>query len=39
MLRNTGVKRIMVGVVQSFIRAVEYLFPLLSFGYVLRVRI
>lgn len=38
-LRNHGVKRLFVNAVQSFIRTVEHLFPLLSFGYVVRVRI
>jgi len=39
LLRNTGVRRLLVGLVQGLIRSVEYLFPLLSFGYVVRVRI
>lgn len=38
-LGSTGAKRTFVVVVERFIRAVEYLFPLLSFGYIVKIKI
>lgn len=38
-LRSRGAKRLLANVTQSAIRGVERLFPLLCFGYVVRIRI
>lgn len=38
-LNSTGAKRAIAIVVQAFVRIVEWMFPLLSFGYVVRARL
>jgi 2-polyprenyl-3-methyl-5-hydroxy-6-metoxy-1,4-benzoquinol methylase len=38
-LASTGTKRIFVRLVQACIRGVERIFPLLSFGYIVRIRV
>lgn len=38
-LNSTGAKRALVVLVERAIRLVEYLFPLLSFGYIVRIRV
>lgn len=38
-LRSTGVKRLFVQLIERLIRGVERLFPLLSFGYIVRIRL
>lgn len=38
-LASTGKRRMLVKFVQTFIRGVERIFPLLSFGYVVRIRV
>ena len=38
-LASSGAKKRFVGLVQGCIRVVERCFPLLSFGYIVRVRI
>jgi len=38
-LTSTGLKRLTAQFTQSVIRVVEHLFPLLSFGYIIRVRL
>jgi hypothetical protein len=37
LLRSSGPKRLLVGVVEQAVRLVERLFPLRSFGYVVRI--
>lgn len=39
LLASSGVKRVLVSMVERSIRLVEWAFPLLSFGYVLRIRL
>ena len=39
MLQSSGLKRIAVGIVEKFIRAVEWLVPLRSFGYIVHIRL
>ena len=38
-MASGGVKKVFVQLVQSCIRAVEWCFPLLSFGYIVRIRV
>jgi 2-polyprenyl-3-methyl-5-hydroxy-6-metoxy-1,4-benzoquinol methylase len=38
-LASTGTRRMLVKFVQTFIRAMERIFPLLSFGYIVRIRV
>jgi hypothetical protein len=37
--RHVGVKRLAVGLVQGIINSLEWIFPLLSFGYIVRIRL
>lgn len=37
--RHTGIRRLAVALVQRIINALEWVFPLLSFGYIVRIRL